>query len=232
VPYADFGDPQSLNLYEYVRGLPTTQIDADGHCDWCKEAWDFSTGVIQGYVSSASWGTVGAPKSSDSTASLFGQMLGTAFEGAQGTITRTAGAAAVGTGLAAEGPSAGTSTTAVVVGAGAVVAGAYQETAAVHNAGAIINAMSGKRQGDFKPSTREGAIRNNAEKNGGTNKCEKCGQSLDRTQNKKGETPPKNQLHVHHDPSIKDGGGKDSKPVVVCRDCHQTIIHGKAEENR
>jgi RHS repeat-associated protein len=32
VPYADFGDPQSLNLYSYVRGLPTSRIDADGHC--------------------------------------------------------------------------------------------------------------------------------------------------------------------------------------------------------
>jgi RHS repeat-associated protein len=32
VPYADFGDPQTLNQYTYVRNLPTTKIDADGHC--------------------------------------------------------------------------------------------------------------------------------------------------------------------------------------------------------
>jgi RHS repeat-associated protein len=31
VPYADFSDPQSLNLYSYVRGLPTTRTDVDGH---------------------------------------------------------------------------------------------------------------------------------------------------------------------------------------------------------
>jgi len=31
VPYADFGDPQSLNLYTYVRNIPTTRFDADGH---------------------------------------------------------------------------------------------------------------------------------------------------------------------------------------------------------
>src|SRR5205807_2598684 len=31
VPYADLGDPQSLNLYTYVRNLPTTHVDADGH---------------------------------------------------------------------------------------------------------------------------------------------------------------------------------------------------------
>jgi RHS repeat-associated protein len=33
VPYAVFGDPQSLNLYTYVRNDPVTRADADGHCD-------------------------------------------------------------------------------------------------------------------------------------------------------------------------------------------------------
>jgi RHS repeat-associated protein len=31
VPYAEFSDPQSLNLYTYVRNIPTTRFDADGH---------------------------------------------------------------------------------------------------------------------------------------------------------------------------------------------------------
>ena len=31
VPYAVFGDPQSLNLYSYVRNDPISQADADGH---------------------------------------------------------------------------------------------------------------------------------------------------------------------------------------------------------
>ncbi len=31
MPYADFADPQSLNLYTYVRDIPTTSFDADGH---------------------------------------------------------------------------------------------------------------------------------------------------------------------------------------------------------
>jgi RHS repeat-associated protein len=40
VPYADFTDPQSLNLYSYVRNLPTTKVDADGHdCTLCKDVW-------------------------------------------------------------------------------------------------------------------------------------------------------------------------------------------------
>jgi RHS repeat-associated protein len=31
VPYAEFGDPQSLNQYSYVRNIPTTKADLDGH---------------------------------------------------------------------------------------------------------------------------------------------------------------------------------------------------------
>jgi len=32
VPYAQLDDPQSLNLYSYVRNNPLTRVDADGHC--------------------------------------------------------------------------------------------------------------------------------------------------------------------------------------------------------
>jgi hypothetical protein len=32
VPYAVVGDPQSLNLYSYVRNNPTSFYDPDGHC--------------------------------------------------------------------------------------------------------------------------------------------------------------------------------------------------------
>ena len=32
VPYALFGDPQTLNLYAYVRNNPVSRADVDGHC--------------------------------------------------------------------------------------------------------------------------------------------------------------------------------------------------------
>jgi RHS repeat-associated protein len=32
VPYANLGNPQSLNLYGYQGNNPTTNVDADGHC--------------------------------------------------------------------------------------------------------------------------------------------------------------------------------------------------------
>lgn len=34
VPYADFGNPQSLNLYSYVKNNPVTATDPDGHVTW------------------------------------------------------------------------------------------------------------------------------------------------------------------------------------------------------
>jgi RHS repeat-associated protein len=33
VPYAELSDPQTLNLYSYVRNNPLSRADADGHCD-------------------------------------------------------------------------------------------------------------------------------------------------------------------------------------------------------
>ena len=31
MPYAKFGDPQTLNLYTYIENSPLNRIDADGH---------------------------------------------------------------------------------------------------------------------------------------------------------------------------------------------------------
>ena len=65
VPYAEFADPQSLNLYGYVRNIPTTKVDVDGHgcgempCDMvplgdiisdaAKAAWHFLTSGPPGH---------------------------------------------------------------------------------------------------------------------------------------------------------------------------------------
>jgi RHS repeat-associated protein len=68
VPYAEFGDPQSLNLYSYVRNNPVTAVDADGHetqttmyrqaCEDCGSFWSpenadnpagYESGASEGY---------------------------------------------------------------------------------------------------------------------------------------------------------------------------------------
>ena len=61
VPYADFIDPQSLNQYGYVRNLPTTRIDADGHDGGAAAAtWDLVTGGAEGAGVSGGFWAVGS----------------------------------------------------------------------------------------------------------------------------------------------------------------------------
>jgi RHS repeat-associated protein len=60
VPYADFGDPQTLNLYGYVGGNPASKADPDGHC--CTEliaALDAALAEGQSMILSARLNTVG-----------------------------------------------------------------------------------------------------------------------------------------------------------------------------
>ena len=42
VPYADFGDPQTLNLYQFVGGNPASKTDPDGHAGGVQEAVEVS----------------------------------------------------------------------------------------------------------------------------------------------------------------------------------------------
>ena len=58
VPYANYGNPQSLNLYSYVRNVPTTRFDADGHDGFSIAAvWEaVSDGLGLGGTSTALWG--------------------------------------------------------------------------------------------------------------------------------------------------------------------------------
>ncbi len=52
VPYADFTDPQMLNLYSYVRSNPLGRMDQDGH-NW-QQVWnDIKAAASQVYVKAA-----------------------------------------------------------------------------------------------------------------------------------------------------------------------------------
>jgi RHS repeat-associated protein len=53
VPYASFGDPQTLNLYAYVENAPLNRVDADGHAgdsnlhnNWIALNGDWSLGYL------------------------------------------------------------------------------------------------------------------------------------------------------------------------------------------
>jgi RHS repeat-associated protein len=88
VPYATFGNPQSLNLYGYVRGNPNLSIDADGHVDWGE--------VMQGVTSffTALTGKVGAgPGVEAGLSSKAGENYGFSFKGGASVKTEVSASA-------------------------------------------------------------------------------------------------------------------------------------------
>ena len=55
VPYATFTNPQSLNLYSYMRNNPLSGADADGHCD-ISCIFSMATTIAQGVLRDGSVG--------------------------------------------------------------------------------------------------------------------------------------------------------------------------------
>jgi hypothetical protein len=96
VPYANGADPQTLNLYGYVRNLPTTNVDIDGHGDAMTHYWqcqgstapgcaaaNHKTTVKEAVVETATMGAwfgggILAPAASPLIRGLFGLFLATA----------------------------------------------------------------------------------------------------------------------------------------------------------
>jgi len=59
VPYSQYDDPQSLNLYGYVRNNPITGIDADGHCPLCPALAGAGGLITEEYEVGAAFGPLG-----------------------------------------------------------------------------------------------------------------------------------------------------------------------------
>jgi hypothetical protein len=80
VPYAQLDDPQSLNLYAYVRNNPLARTDPDGHC--CEELIGIATDAIEDFAIShpgvvdAVAGPLVESASSSAGSSLLGSALG------------------------------------------------------------------------------------------------------------------------------------------------------------
>jgi RHS repeat-associated protein len=65
VPYADFGDPQSLNLYAYVGNNPNTGIDMDGHWGPVGPQWGDIGYVGAAFIDGVGWGAGPSHPSAD-----------------------------------------------------------------------------------------------------------------------------------------------------------------------
>jgi Protein of unknown function (DUF1557). len=78
------------------------------------------------------------------------------------------------------------------------------------------------RVGDFTRAQKQEAKTDNAKANKGKMTCERCGRNdLANIKSEKGVSTPSNQAQVHHNPAIQRGGGRNSKPEVVCPECHK-----------
>jgi RHS repeat-associated protein len=88
VPYADFGNPQSLNLYSYVQNNPMSQTDPDGHdvvlcatsSTQCYRLSDDQWDDIQKQIAAGNGGGVTAGKGFEGTGTIMcgGTACGTA----------------------------------------------------------------------------------------------------------------------------------------------------------
>jgi RHS repeat-associated protein len=93
VPYSDLDDPQSLNLYSYVRNNPLTRVDADGHIDW-DSVTIATTTIAGGLIGGLAGGASGA-----SAGTLVAPGVGTIGGGYEGAMLGGTGGALLGAGL-------------------------------------------------------------------------------------------------------------------------------------
>jgi RHS repeat-associated protein len=219
VPYANLSDPQSLNLYGYMRNNPLGGVDADGHWpDW-GNVGTFVAGAINAWGSDnlAGAGRVDQTTNAGAAGARFGDAVA-AVQGVAETVQGVGAAIAGGAEAFVTAPLAGTGVGIVVPGAGAVVAvaGAAEAVHGVATAGtAVTNLM--KAGGNFSSGTKQGA------KDAAGGKCQNCGaETTPGQKSQKGVTPPGSEGQTDHiQPKSKGGTNDPSNAQHLCRDCNR-----------
>jgi RHS repeat-associated protein len=146
VPYADFADPQSLNLYNFVGGNPASKADPDGH-DWpsWQDVGNFVAGATNAIGSDNLAGT--GRMEGNSLSYTAGQAFGDGVAIIQGNVEVDLGIVGLGVGTSLIPTGAGTAPglaidagSAVVASHGAITGG----TAALGLGKALVSAFSSK----------------------------------------------------------------------------------------
>jgi hypothetical protein len=174
----------------------------DGHDGLLGDVLEAGVGFVRGAAASVSFGAVGAPKSSDSLMSLYGQSMGTAMVADVGREAMVTGGGQVMVGLAGALETDGLSLSVSGTGALEAIGGATVTVGAAKNAGAILNAMAGKGKG-VEPYNRKEQYGNtsssqaakDARAAGEGKPCPKCG----KTQTSGGPNAPQ----AEHQPTLK-----------------------------
>jgi len=207
VPYAQMDDPQSLNLYSYVRNNPLARIDADGH-DW-DDALVAGLGFVRGVTSSLTFGLVGAPSANDSAASLSGQLAGSlAVTHISATALEASGTTALG-GLVAAPETGGASLAVEPVAGAAALVSSGTLVGGTKNVAAVVRAMAMKPGNEGGPGAgkrptqvqREKTLKENAGQcvvDGCNNRAEHVDHAIPRSRN--GDTTDANLqgMCAHH----------------------------------
>jgi len=223
VPYADFGDPQSLNLYGFVGGNPASKADPDGHCiPWCAALAGGGT-LAEGaggavLVSNpVGWTILGVAAVAtigyvvyEHYHTLPSTAASTKTEAPAATPTKTETGTPASTATSTE-----TGTPASTSQAGVVDSSPAQAT----------KAAPGTRPG--QPFTKAGKREidsANATANKGQTKCVGCNNDVNSQANKKGQPTPADQLQRHHKtPKSKGGSGTPENGEIRCPACHKDV---------
>jgi RHS repeat-associated protein len=228
VPYADFGDPQSLNLYGYVRGLPTTRIDADGHWPSLSDVGKFVAGAANAYGSD---NLLGAGRIEEGgTSYQLGQVFGDGVATIQGAFEFGEGVGGEVVGFALDGTGAGAliGIPVNVVSAGAILhGGATTLTAGIHlyKKGTEPGSRPGK---DLTPAGKKEVDARDG------NQCQGhgCSRTVKSVKNTRGQPTPPDQRQRHHiKPKSKGGSGTPENMKTFCPACHKKEHRRLREQN-
>ncbi len=205
-------DPQRWNRYAYGRNNPLRYVDPDG-----RDAIDYVGGVINAFGSNLVLGAGrGEPYNSDYA---FGQTIGDVASLGAGLYETVVGGT-----LAAGGGVLAVTVAGAPVGAPATAVGAGVAAHGVGvSASGLIHLSANNREGmGFTKAGKRQIDKANAEKYGGRNVCENCGDEVvGGKQHERGVRPPGNERQRDHiTPRSKGGQGTPDNGQVLCRECN------------
>jgi RHS repeat-associated protein len=228
VPYANFGNPQSLNLYTFGKNNPTTFGDPDGHCfgvfaPVCAFA---AAGASEGAEIGATAGTVAEPGGGTVVGGAGGLVIGGIVGGVIGIgvvayrhFHKDSRSSSSSNGNSQSSSSTSSQSTPAVPPPPPAPGNNQQNGSKDKKQGTSGGDRAGKK---FTPKGKAEVKAENAANHGGQTTCERCGQStVPAEQSKAGVTPPDNESHVDHIiPQSKNGDGSPSNGQLLCRACN------------
>ena len=218
MPYADLTNPQTLNLYGYVKNNPLRNTDPTGHSggdDIVDHILNFVVSAGVTFVSDNFFG-VGRPQPKSVEGQL-GQAVGDFAAQQSGIAEAEAGVAGRGDALvlAIAGQEEAAPELAVVSQAMIVHGAATAAVATANLAKSGLEASSRPGENFTPAGKREIDARDG-------NKCQNCGRDVKSQQNKPGQPTPADQRQRHHIKPKKEGGsGTPENGTTLCPGCHK-----------